>query len=173
MKSLFTGIDSSSHTAVSSAQVIYSFCLICLFILLSLLTYFFTNPSLGAFLHGFRIPFPFPFPDSGFHVLVLPVRCTYRIKITRLLRLLYNGKKTFTEPPFVYTEPCNCSTKASNRICTCPLKLVAQVKYLSVQKFVWTRLNGVLKSTVFLNVAYRYTVTRFYIFSFPLICLKR
>ena len=70
MKSLFTGIDSSSHTAVSSAQVIYSFFKICLFILLSLLTYFFTNRSLGAFFHGFRIPFPFPFPfpDSGFRI---------------------------------------------------------------------------------------------------------
>ena len=70
MKSLFTGIDSASHTAVSSTKVIYSFMSffkICLFILLPLL-FFFSNRSLGTFFQGFRIPFP----GTGFHVLVLP-----------------------------------------------------------------------------------------------------
>ena len=62
IKSLFTGIDSSSDTAVSSTQLTYSFMsfFICLFILLLLLI----NRSLGTFFHGFRIQFPFP--DSMF-----------------------------------------------------------------------------------------------------------
>ena len=58
-----------------------------------MLTYFFTNRSLGAFFHGFRIPFPwfrfrfrFRIPDSGFHVLVLPRSADKCIKgsVTRL-----------------------------------------------------------------------------------------
>ena len=75
IKRLFTGIDSSSDIAglLSSTQLIYSFVsfFICLFISLSLLIFFFSNRSLGTFFHKFRIPFPFP--DSGFRVLVLPV----------------------------------------------------------------------------------------------------
>ena len=70
MKSLFTGMDSSSHTAVSSAQVIYSFMSflkksVCLIYFIANM-FFFSNRSLGTFFHGFRIPFPFPFPDSMF-----------------------------------------------------------------------------------------------------------
>ena len=57
----------------SANSFICVFFFICLFILLSLLIFFFfSNRSLGTFFHGFRIPFPFPFPDSGFNVLVLP-----------------------------------------------------------------------------------------------------
>ena len=75
MKSLFTGIYSSSESAVSSTQLIYSFTsfLICLFILLSLLIYIFFKSIAWNLLS--RIPYsviPFPFPDSGFHLLVLP-----------------------------------------------------------------------------------------------------
>ena len=51
--------------------------------LLSLLIHFFSDRSLGTFFRRFRFRFrfffcfrdyviPFPFPDSGFHVLVLP-----------------------------------------------------------------------------------------------------
>ena len=71
MKSLFTGIDSSSHTAVSSAHVINSFMsLFYLFISFFVIAnFFFLSRSLGTF-HGFR--FRFRIPDSGFHVLVLP-----------------------------------------------------------------------------------------------------
>ena len=77
IKSLFTGIDSrdTAVLAVSSTHLIYSFMsyfFIRLFIFLSLLTFFFSNRLLGTFFHGFRIPFPFPFPNSGFRVLVLP-----------------------------------------------------------------------------------------------------
>ena len=55
----------------SANLFIYFFFFISLFILLSLLIYiFFSNRSLRTFFHGF--PIPFPFPDSGFHVLVLP-----------------------------------------------------------------------------------------------------
>ena len=60
MKSLFTGIDSASHTAVSSAQVIYSF-----FPLFHLFVYFIvianifvSNRSLETFFHRFCISFP-------------------------------------------------------------------------------------------------------------------
>ena len=79
MKSLFTGIDSSSHTAVSYAQVINSFMsLFYLFISFFVIANFFLSRSLGTF-HGFRFRFRFRdsvpgfrIPDSGFHVLVLP-----------------------------------------------------------------------------------------------------
>ena len=87
MKSLFTGIHSSSHTAVSSTQVIYSFMSffkICLFILLSLL-YFFSNRSLGTFFHGFRIPFP----GTAFHILVLPWSITNSLSRASLVRLRF------------------------------------------------------------------------------------
>ena len=62
MKSLFTGIDSASHTVVSSAQVIYSFMsLFHVFVcLLSLLIYLFQidrlEPSLTDSVFRFRIP---------------------------------------------------------------------------------------------------------------------
>ena len=42
------------------------FFFICLVILFSLLTFVFSNRSLGTFFHGFHIPFPFP--DSGFRI---------------------------------------------------------------------------------------------------------
>ena len=60
MKSVFTGIDSSSHTAVSSAQVINSFVsLLYLFISFFVIANFFFK-SIAWNLS--RIPFPFPFP---------------------------------------------------------------------------------------------------------------
>ena len=73
MKSLFTGIDSSSHTAVSSAQVINSFMsLFYLFISFFVIANFFFKSIAWNFS---RIPFPFPFPwfrfripDSGFRI---------------------------------------------------------------------------------------------------------
>ena len=67
IKSLFTGIDSSSDTAVSSSQLIYSFMtFFYLFIYFIVITkiYFFQTVF-----HGFRVPFP----HSGFHVLALPI----------------------------------------------------------------------------------------------------
>ena len=79
MKSLFTGIDSSSHTAVSSAQVIYSFFLN-LFIYFIVIANIFFYKSIAWSLLS-RIPYSFsvsvsmisvPFPDSGFRLLVLP-----------------------------------------------------------------------------------------------------
>ena len=49
---------------------------------MSLVIYIFLNRSLGTFFHGFRILFPFP--DSDFRVLVLPVvqhsNCNFVIK---------------------------------------------------------------------------------------------
>ena len=69
MKSLFTGIDSSSrHSAVSPVQVIYFSNLFLYFIVIANI-YIFSNRSLGTFCHGFRISvsmIPFPFPDSIF-----------------------------------------------------------------------------------------------------------
>ena len=85
IKSLFTGIDSSSDTAVSSTQLIYSFMpfFICLFILLSLLTYFFFESIAWTFFHGFRIPIPwfrfhFRIPDSMFQCC-LTGSCSLRL----------------------------------------------------------------------------------------------
>ena len=82
MKSLFTGIDSSSHTAVSSAQVIYSFMSVFFlsvylqqFIVIAYIYIFFSNRSLGNLLSW--IPYSvslIPFPDSRFNVLVLPLK---------------------------------------------------------------------------------------------------
>ena len=64
MKSVFTGIDSSSHTAVSSAQVINSFMsLFYLFISFFVIANFFFKSIAWNFS---RIPFPFP--DSGFRI---------------------------------------------------------------------------------------------------------
>ena len=66
MKSLFTGIDSSSHTAVSYAQVINSFMsLFYLFISFFVIANFFLSRSLGTF-HGFR--FRFRDSVSGFRI---------------------------------------------------------------------------------------------------------
>ena len=68
MKSLFTGIDSSSHTAVCSAQVINSLMsLFYPFIYSFVITNLFFFKSIAWNLLS-RIPFP----DSGFRVLVLP-----------------------------------------------------------------------------------------------------
>ena len=60
MKSLFTAIDSASHTAVSSAQVIYSFMpLFHLFVyFIVIANTFVSNRSLGTFFDGFCISFP-------------------------------------------------------------------------------------------------------------------
>ena len=80
IKSLFTGIDSSSNTAVSSTQLIYSFMsflFICSFILLSLLMFFFFKSIAWNLLSRIPFPFLFPFPDSGLHVLVLPIYNAY------------------------------------------------------------------------------------------------
>ena len=58
MKSLFTRIDSSSHTAVSYAQVINSFMsLFYLFISFFVIANFFFKSIAWSFS---RIPFPFP-----------------------------------------------------------------------------------------------------------------
>ena len=82
MKSLFTGIDSSSHTAVSSAQVIYSFFLNLFIYFIVIANIFFYKSIAWSLLSRipysvsvipFPFPFPFLFPDSGFHVLVLPL----------------------------------------------------------------------------------------------------
>ena len=70
MKSrLFTGIDSSSHTAVSSAQVVYFFNLFLYFIVIANI---FVFKSIAWNLLS-RISYsvsvsviPFPFPDSMF-----------------------------------------------------------------------------------------------------------
>ena len=63
IKSLFTGTDSSSDTAVSSTQLIYSFMsffnLFIYFIVIA--NTFFSNRSLGTFFHGFLVPFLFHF----------------------------------------------------------------------------------------------------------------
>ena len=66
MKSLFTGIDSSSDTAVSSTQLIYSFMsfFICLVILLSLLTFFFQIDRLEPSFTDSVFRFRFRIPDS-------------------------------------------------------------------------------------------------------------
>ena len=83
IKSLFTGIDShdTAVLAFSSTHRIYSFMsffylFIYFFVIANI---FFSNRSLGTFFHGFCIPFPFlfPFPDSGFRVLVLPIFYTF------------------------------------------------------------------------------------------------
>ena len=72
IKSIFTGIDSSSDTAVSSSQLIYSFVsffnLSIYFIVIANI-YIFSNRSLGTFFHGFRIPYSVSV--SGFHAIVL------------------------------------------------------------------------------------------------------
>ena len=64
-------VTQQSPRLYSANLFICAFFFICLFISLSLLILFFSNRSLGTFFHRFRIPFPFP--DSGFCVLVLPV----------------------------------------------------------------------------------------------------
>ena len=82
MKSLFTGIDSSSHTAVSFAQVIYSF--MSFFKKSVYLIYFIANFIFKSITWNLfsRIPYyisiavsvsVITFPDSRFRVLVLPV----------------------------------------------------------------------------------------------------
>ena len=79
MKSVFTGIDSSSHTAVSSAQVINSFVsLLYLFISFFVIANFFFKSiawNLSRIPFPFPFPFPFPYPsfrfripDSGFRI---------------------------------------------------------------------------------------------------------
>ena len=80
MKSLFTGIDSSSHTAVCSAEVINSFMsLFYLFIYFSVIANFFQIDRLEpSFTDSVSVSVPvsvIPFPDSGFRSLVLPVFC--------------------------------------------------------------------------------------------------
>ena len=88
MKSLFIRIDSSSHTAVSSAKVINSFMsLFYLFIYFFVMAIFFfqidclepfftdsVSVSLSVFISvSISVSvIPFPFPNSRFHVLVLP-----------------------------------------------------------------------------------------------------
>ena len=83
MKSLFTGIDSSSHTADSSAQVIYSFFFYLFIYFIVIANIFFYKSITWSLLSRIpysvsMIPVPFPdsgfrIPDSGFHVLVLPI----------------------------------------------------------------------------------------------------
>ena len=82
MKSVFTGIDSSSHTAVSSAQVINSFVsLLYLFISFFVIANFFfqvdrlepftDSVSVSVSVSVSMIPFPdsgFRIPDSGFRI---------------------------------------------------------------------------------------------------------
>ena len=79
MNSLCTGIDSSSHTAVSSAQVIYSFMTfffkkkkpVCYFISWLLICFFFFKSIAWNLLS--RIPYSVSVSVSGFHVLVLQI----------------------------------------------------------------------------------------------------
>ena len=76
MKSLFTGIDSSSHTAVSSAQVIYSYFFYLFIYFVVIANIFFYKSTAWSLLS--RIPYsvsviPVLFSDSEFRVLVLPV----------------------------------------------------------------------------------------------------
>ena len=71
MKSLFTGIDSSSHTAVSPAQVIIFLNLFLYFIVIANIHFFQIDrlePSVTDCVFRFR----FHDSVSGFHVLVLP-----------------------------------------------------------------------------------------------------
>ena len=74
MKSIFTGIDSSSHTAASSAQVIYSFMSFFknLFIYFIVIANIFFYKAIAWRLLS-RIPYsvsviPVPLPDSGFRI---------------------------------------------------------------------------------------------------------
>ena len=71
MKSLFTGIDFSRHTAVSSTQIIYSFMsLFHLFIYFILIANIYFFKSIAWNLLS-RIPYSvsvIPFPDSGFRI---------------------------------------------------------------------------------------------------------
>ena len=78
MKSIFTRIDSSSHTAASSAQVIYSFMSFFknLFIYFIVIANIFFYKAIAWRLLS-RIPYsvsviPVPLPDSRFLLLVLP-----------------------------------------------------------------------------------------------------
>ena len=83
IKSLFTVIDSSSDTAVSSTQLIYSFMsffnLFIYFIVIAniYIHFFFQIDRLELFftdsVFRFRFRFRFRIPDSGFQVLVLPL----------------------------------------------------------------------------------------------------
>ena len=70
MKSLFTGIDSSSHIAVSPAQVIYFSNLILYFIVIANIFFFQIDRLESSVTDSvFRISvsmIPFPFPDSIF-----------------------------------------------------------------------------------------------------------
>ena len=71
MKSLFTGIDSSSHTAVSPAQVIIFLNLFLYFIVIANI-YFFQIDRLEPSVTDCVFRFRFHDSVSGFHVLVLP-----------------------------------------------------------------------------------------------------
>ena len=76
MKSLFTEIDSSSHTAVSSTQVIYSYFFNPFIYFVVIANIFFYKSTAWSLLS--RIPYSISvilvlFPDSGFCVLVLLV----------------------------------------------------------------------------------------------------
>ena len=96
----FTGIDFSSHIAVSSAQVIYSlfifhfysclfFYLFIYFIVIAYIFFFNSNAwnLLSRILYSVSVSV-IPFPDSGFHVLVLP-------QITRSIMHIENWREVY------------------------------------------------------------------------------
>ena len=128
IKSLFSGIDFSSDTAVSSTQLIYSFLsifFISLFILLSLLIYIFSNRSLGTFFHEFRIPFPW-FRDSV-SVSGLPIPC---FSAAVLLYVLISKTATLNVHTFMYISlPLFCTTTTWRRCRTSSRSLFFTAAY--------------------------------------------
>ena len=100
------------------------------------------------------------------------IACTYRIYSLiiryRLRRSgqIFEREKTFTEPPFVYTGPCKQYWILQQNLHG-SVETGCIGKNLSVQTFVGTRVNR------FFNVAYRYTITHFYILFFSFVLFKK
>ena len=113
MKSLFTGIDSSSHIAVSSAQVIYSFFFLNLFFCFIVIANIFFYKSIAWSLLS-RIPYSVSLIPLRFHDSVsvsgFPIPYFSAAQRSYLERVTYLNIDLFTKEGFLSRQRRSGST---------------------------------------------------------------